>query len=88
MKRLSNFLSFCLASTLFNFCKNADRTKTFTQDINHITSDELVYEIESADMQIAPQLITPDPAEKAKGSRLNSSIFKEMFFVTQPSTYE
>lgn len=81
MKRLSAFLSFCLASTLFISCMNADRTKTFTKDTNHFTSDELVCEIESADMQIATQLITPDTAENAKGSRLNNSTFQEMFIV-------
>lgn len=81
MNRLLIFLSLCLTSTLILSCLTVDTKKTFSEDPNRITSDELMYEMVTADAQIASQLNTSYTSENTKGTRLNNSTLQEMLVV-------
>lgn len=84
MKRFSYLFSLCLATMLLVSCLNADRTKSFSEaeDSNHVTSDELMFEIETAEMKTASYLFTADDdAIATKGHRLNNSTLQEMLVV-------
>lgn len=80
MKRLSTFLTLCLLSILFTSCLNADSRNISAEETNHISADELIYEINNPDTQISQKPPTPTTTKK-KDSKLNSSTHQEMLVI-------
>jgi len=79
MKPFFIILSLFLTSTLFTSCLNVD--KSFSEDSNRITSDELVYGMADSENEIPAHYTISDAAETTKGSRLNNSTLQEMFVI-------
>ncbi|MEX0997705.1 MAG: hypothetical protein WDZ45_11705 [Flavobacteriaceae bacterium] len=81
MKRLSTFLTLCLLGIIFTSCLNADNRNLSTEETNHISADELMNEINAADMHTTPHLNNQDTSKKKETVRLNNSTFQEMLVV-------
>lgn len=81
MERLSSFLLLCLIGMLHISCLNADSGNTTSKETNHISADELIYEIKTPDTHTSQTPPRPNTPKKKEVVKLNNSTHQEMLVI-------